>query len=521
MKYSFVLLVIFLCVTLASIVKFEIHYPEEFISPLDDGSIFWLYVCYLPGCPSYTAWNQSGPSFTISTKDSISSNIFMKDIVLNNYAGTVYITITGAQSSTTNKYAITKCIPGNGCNALGVPYLTDLLTTSSVNTIVAYPWFEVNAGQVYTMLPNLYSPQFQNYRDISVYIPPSIYQNTLSRPIHIIVVNDGTLLFLQQLTTLGGFDRIVQTGAIPVNTILVGIPQNESNFCDRMYELSYELCSPDQSICADCEHTGGNFLLFDFIQDTVLPAVLSNLSMTMGEVSMTGYSLGGLTACVAASVRPRIYSRALCLSPSVWYNDGSLANNITQNAIRYGLPKSIVMYIGTDEAFQWPGWFGNYNATVDAWLVAGMTNTTLTSFAFHGGLHMLSYWVDVFATGIVRMYAQDFPVESLQQESFAENIHVYFPNASVDSLPCPHICEDDNSEDEEEKAYYRNVIFALLTVITVIVVMNIVMVLWYLEVIQFECCKSQQQKDNNHYSRRKIIFQRNNRMYSPLTSTEE
>jgi predicted alpha/beta superfamily hydrolase len=517
MKSAFLLLLICLYVTLASIVKFEIHYPEEYILPTEDGSIFWLYVCYMPGCPSNAAWNQSGPSFTISMQDSISQNIFMKEILLNNYDGPVYITITGAQSGATNKYSITTCIPGNGCNALGVPYITELSTTTSTNTIVAYPWFEVNPGHVYTMLPNFYSPQFQNYRDISVYIPPSIYQNTLSRPIYIVVVNDGTRLFLEQLATLGGLDRAVQTGAIPSNTILVGIPQNASSFCDRMYELSYEKCREGQSVCQDCA-TGGNFLLFDFIQENVIPAVLQNLSMSLGEVSMTGYSLGGLTACVAASFRPSYYQRALCLSPSVWWNDGSLADNITSNTKLYGLPKSVVMYIGTDEAFQsyMPRWFENYNDTVDAWLHAGMTNTTLTSFAFNGGLHMLSYWVDVFALGIVRMYAQDFPTKTLQQASFDENIDFYFPNATIDSLPCPHICDDDNSEDEEEKSYYRKIIFALLTVITVIIVANVGFLLWYFEVIHIESCSKKQLDERQ---RQRILFQRN-RLYSPLTSTE-
>jgi hypothetical protein len=72
----------------------------------------------------------------------------------------------------------------------------------------------------------------------------------------------------------------------------------------------------------------------------VLPEVLANLSSTkteeedddssnrrqsisghsLGEVSIAGGSLGGLSSCYAASKMPLVFQRALCMSPSNCFN---------------------------------------------------------------------------------------------------------------------------------------------------------------------------------------------------------
>lgn len=453
----------------AAVLQFVVNYPSDLIDPLVDQSIFWLYVCYMPGCPKHTAWNQSGPSFTIYASDSIGNDAYQKNISLPDFQGDVYVTITGTQDAATGKYSVVPCPMGNGCSAIGVPYYTKIASIDSVAVIRAYPYFNVLNGQVYTIFHNFYSPQLNNYRDISVFVPPSVSQNSLRRKVNCLVVNDGTLLFLQQLTTLGGFDRAVQTGAVPQDTILIGVPQNASDFCERMFELSFEACAAEDTVCRDCA-TGGNFLLFDFIEQQVVPAVLANLSMLPGEVAMTGYSLGGLTACVAASFRPDYFQRAFCISPSVWWNHGGLANNITANAQKVGLPKAVVLYIGTDEAIQWPHWFADYNATVNAWLTSGMNTTNCLSFSYNGGLHMLSYWVAVFAEGVVRMYGSSFPAP--YQQSFEHNLNLLYPDTAIRQ------CDTDNHDADGKESVYQIVILVLLILVGILLV-GMVSMWWY------------------------------------------
>jgi predicted alpha/beta superfamily hydrolase len=68
-----------------------------------------------------------------------------------------------------------------------------------------------------------------------------------------------------------------------------------------------------------CEKGGGGTDAFlDFVVDTALPTALARLGFSLGEISISGFSLGGLTACYAAVQRPLVFRRALCMSPSVW-----------------------------------------------------------------------------------------------------------------------------------------------------------------------------------------------------------
>ena len=156
-------------------------------------------------------------------------------------------------------------------------------------------------GSVFTALENMHSPQFQNNRDINVYVAASLKQNNVRRKVNVLVVNDGTLFYLQQLAFVGGMDRAVLTGAVP-ETIMVGVPQNGTG-CERQRELTFsESAVGNGAYCRTS--SGGNSKYFAFIQNNVVPAVLENLNLILGEVSITGVSYGGLRSCYAASALP-------------------------------------------------------------------------------------------------------------------------------------------------------------------------------------------------------------------------
>ena len=58
-----------------------------------------------------------------------------------------------------------------------------------------------------------------------------------------------------------------------------------------------------------------------FLLETVLPLASRRYRLTAdARVSVLGSSLGGLLACYAAWVSPRV-AAAACMSPSMWWDD--------------------------------------------------------------------------------------------------------------------------------------------------------------------------------------------------------
>lgn len=266
------------------------------------------------------------------------------------------------------------------------------MQSSGKALIVAYPYWGFAQGSTYTMFSDFYSPQLHNIRDISVYVPASLQQNNISRSVHVLIVNDGTLFYTSQLAFPGGFDRAVLSGAVP-ETIMIGLPQNGTS-CERQYELTFSQTIRDLS----CTQSGGSDVYFDFIQQTVVPAVLAQLNLTLASVSMAGVSYGGLTSCYAASARPQYFSRVFCQSPSTWWNYGQLNQVIGTNALNMtngtGLPSSVSFYIGTIE-MEVPQcanaacsvtipWFDYVNDTLYAFLAAGVPASSLFFYTLNG-----------------------------------------------------------------------------------------------------------------------------------------
>lgn len=75
---------------------------------------------------------------------------------------------------------------------------------------------------------------------------------------------------------------------------------------------------------------GGSSLLLEWVRSDVVPAVLTALGLQLGEITLHGFSLGGLTACYGAATRPDLFARAWCASPSVWWNYGGESSQILQ-----------------------------------------------------------------------------------------------------------------------------------------------------------------------------------------------
>jgi enterochelin esterase-like enzyme len=206
-------------------------------------------------------------------------------------------------------------------------------------------------------------------RDINVYIPESVKQNTLRRKMNVLVANDGSITEVSQYVA-SGFEVALNNGHIP-ESIIVGIPQFSAD-CNRQYELFFEQCDsigkwkkydrgtnpatssyyygcPGNvySVCPPRTPANGTDYYLTWIYNSVLPAVMKEINMTLGEVSIVGGSFGGLCACYAPSRFPNWFSRGFCYAPSVMMNYASIADKVRSNyAESKMLPKSIIMEVG-------------------------------------------------------------------------------------------------------------------------------------------------------------------------------
>eukprot|EP01094_Clydonella_sp_ATCC50884_P020724 TRINITY_DN4363_c0_g1_i1.p1 TRINITY_DN4363_c0_g1~~TRINITY_DN4363_c0_g1_i1.p1 ORF type:complete len:528 (+),score=110.89 TRINITY_DN4363_c0_g1_i1:71-1654(+) len=197
-----------------------------------------------------------------------------------------------------------------------------------------YPFFCALQGSLET-LPGVYSPQFNDTRDIFLWTPPSLTENPTPRDLRVMFLNDGQIL----PTILYQFlDTLAISGLIE-DTLVVGVTVDSK---ERQYQLTPTPCTPCQqspycSFDCACEKggaSGGAPLYYDFLIDTLLPLVLKHTNMMVkpNGVALGGWSYGGLNACYGAYTRPHHFATGYCGSPSVWWNCEQLRESVFPDA---------------------------------------------------------------------------------------------------------------------------------------------------------------------------------------------
>lgn len=464
--------------------KIQVHYPASQIQLLSNNAIFALSLCYQPGCTtSDHLWNLTipgspyyNPRLTIFQDDYKGNDMYTKEIDLTHYMhssssttttnnNTVFVTIYAAYETPGNPYSrcavkdeceVTNPV-SNQCVHIGMPYRSVWQQQQQQLLVVAFPYFGMRQGLVFTLLPHLYSPQLDNFRNINVYVPSSLKQNPISRAVNVLTINDGSVHYLQQLAYAGGLDHAMLTGAVP-ETIMIGVPQNGSETdCQRQYELTFS-SALTPSRCA----SGGTDFYLSFIRNTVVPAVLTALNiMPDSEVSMAGVSYGGLTACYAAAAMPEYFRRVFCQSPSLWWNYGELEKRLTAQKIVGAVllsPLAVVMSIGSTEmgaplcsdsaCTSTTSWFTYVNDTVEAFRTSYSTHHPpmgLHFFTLAGGQHDQTNWATTFARGITQMFAYNSTTTTTFQMQYKEAVNVVYPPASNAECPTQHSSSSTNA----------------------------------------------------------------------------
>ena len=380
----------------ASQINLKINYPDAALSPFEQWSntnqLFGLnwFTCQeqyqTQGCPAgIGVYGEQGVqnSSWVGSVDKTAPNVYEKiidlgeewtgPVVLSIFASTLLdITAEGNflfNASTLDcQGTLNQEWSGEMCDQHGVPWTIPIDSTDLTVNLEIFPAFGLGVyGETTTMLPNFATPSsLGGPRDIPVYVPPSVSQNTVKRKVNVLFFFDGSEVVVRDFARRTGFEAGQFQGTVP-ESIIIGIQTAQYayafNFAARSYELSYSDISQmnEQETCLVSDNGDGSFSgispsggsdeLFDWMLDSVLPAVMATLDMEVGELTTFGGSMGGLTACYAAASRPESFSRAVCASPTncLAYSSGGLAPIIKSQYASTGVrPKAVFQYQGIE-----------------------------------------------------------------------------------------------------------------------------------------------------------------------------
>jgi predicted alpha/beta superfamily hydrolase len=189
------------------------------------------------------------------------------------------------------------------------------------------------------VLPDVYSPELSNRRDVLISLPPSYHSSRRFYPV--LYMHDGQNLFDPATSFAGdwGMGRILAAAARRgVEAIVVGIPNRGTERLD------------EYSPFADPASGGGGrgAAYAAFLARTLKPLVDRRFRTrpSREQTLIAGSSMGGLISLYALFQHPRVFGGAAALSPSLWFAGGAIFSSVDRAAF---VPARIYLDIGALE----------------------------------------------------------------------------------------------------------------------------------------------------------------------------
>ncbi|MGH7714340.1 MAG: alpha/beta hydrolase [Gemmatimonadaceae bacterium] len=191
------------------------------------------------------------------------------------------------------------------------------------------------------VIPNVYSSELDNARDIYVYRPASYSKGNGGYPV--IYMHDGQNLFDPETSYAGewGVDRAIAHAPRKARrALVVGIPNRGM---ERISEYS--------PFIDPLRGGGRGHAYLDFIVNTLKP-IIDERYRTRPDVASTGIvgsSLGGMLSLYAFFRQPAQFGFAGALSPALWYGQAGIFRWVEDAAF---VPGRIYLDVGTREGQQ-------------------------------------------------------------------------------------------------------------------------------------------------------------------------
>lgn len=211
---------------------------------------------------------------------------------------------------------------------------------SSPNWLDYREWkIEHTVSGTVMVLPEVWSPQLENQRELLVYLPASHHKSSRRYPV--IYMHDGQNLF-DALTSFAGEwyvdETMMDLEQEGLEAIIVGIPNMGENRLNEYSPFKQGRMGGGR---------GDPYL--DFIVQTVKPLIDASF-FTLPEREHTGIlgsSMGGLISLYGFFNRPQIFGMAGAMSPAFWFGQRAIFPYV-KNA-PYA-PGKIYLDAGTQEA---------------------------------------------------------------------------------------------------------------------------------------------------------------------------
>lgn len=188
------------------------------------------------------------------------------------------------------------------------------------------------------VLPDVWSPQLGNQRDILIYLPPSYEQDNKAYPV--LYMHDGQNLFddATSFSREWGVDETMEAASeTGLEAIVVGIPNMETQRAD------------EYSPFVDVKNGGGQGAAYvAFIVETLKP-LIDQTFRTLTDRAYTGIlgsSMGGLISLYAFFEPRQTFGFVGAMSPALWFADRAIFAAVEQAAF---VPGHIYLDVGTNE----------------------------------------------------------------------------------------------------------------------------------------------------------------------------
>ena len=173
-------------------------------------------------------------------------------------------------------------------------------------------------------------------RILNIYLPLG-YEKEAIQKYPVIYLLDGSMdedfIHISGLVQFGSFSWI---NMIP-ESIVVGIAN-----VDRKRDFTYPTSNEKDKI--DFPTTGGSKGFIEFITEELQPFITKEYN-TNGTNTLIGQSLGGLLATEILFKNPDTFDNYIIVSPSLWWDDGSLLNDSPK---MYDSNKSVYIAVGKE-----------------------------------------------------------------------------------------------------------------------------------------------------------------------------
>lgn len=184
-------------------------------------------------------------------------------------------------------------------------------TTGTTNAVPAEPFI---FGEVLTFR----SKALDQERVLNVYLPDGYADSTLSYPV--IYVLDGSKN--EDFPHIAGLVQFMNMYDLMPKSIVVGIANNGPS---RYHDFTGPTENDSDKVWLPTY--GGSAAFIGFLEKEVQPMVRDHYR-TSGHRTLIGQSLGGLLATEVLFSKPELFDDFILVSPSLWWNNGTLAANM-------------------------------------------------------------------------------------------------------------------------------------------------------------------------------------------------